>query len=161
MAIKEQRKFKTTDGREFDDEGEAQKHDALIVAREAYRVALHKMNQLIAETTRTADGELFEFGIWQTYYYVTEGFNSMPQLMEVPYLGWNWELSEYDDAVEIITERDTDNRRMTYKVNHLYRDKKKALDAMIVAQRAWLQERTDEIAEHAEKVSRGLDPYRS
>lgn len=162
MAIKPvPAKFKTSDGREFEDEVEAQRHDALINARAEYRTALHKLNRCIAETTRTADGYLFEFGLWTTYHYVTPGYNSMPQLNEVPYLGWNWELNERDDTVEIVTERDTDNRRVTYQVNDLYRDKKKALAAMIEAQKTWLQEREAEINEHAEKVSRGLDPYRS
>lgn len=161
MAIKEQRKFKTSDGREFDDEKEAERHDELILIREEYKSVLRRMNTLIAETTRTADGKLFEFGLWKTYYYVTEGFFQMPQLTEVPYLGWNWHLNERDDAVEIILYEGNDKRTREFKINNLYAGKHNALIALVAAQRAWLREREEQIAEVAKKVEAGIDPTRS
>lgn len=158
MAIKKEFKFKSSDGQTFDDETEAKKHDALILAREEYEGALRKLNQCIAETTRTADGHLFEFGLWRTYYYVTPGYFSMPVLAEVPYLGWNWDLNEHDDSVEIVLHEGNDNRRREFKVNSLYVDKRTALAALIGAQQAWLKERQEQIAETADKIARGMDP---
>ena len=158
MAIKQEIKFKSSDGKQFDNEAEATKHDALILAREEYKTALRKLNSLIAETTRTADGRLFEFGIWGTYYYVTPGFFSMPALAEVPYLGWNWDLNEYNDSVEIVLREGNDNRLNHFKINDLYRDKRKALAALVDAQREWLREREAQITETAEKVTKGIDP---
>jgi hypothetical protein len=160
MTIKQETKFKTTDGREFVNEKEAKKHDELIVAREQYETALRKMNRLIAETTRTADGHLFELGLWASYYYVTPGFFSMPQLAEVSYLGWNWDLNEHNDSVEIITREGNDNRQREYKIKDLYREKSKALTALVEAQKAWLAERQSQIDETAAKVAQGIDPTR-
>lgn len=161
MAIKEQRTFKASDGKEFDSKTEAQKHDDLAVAREEYKNALRKLNTLIAETTRTADGHLFDLGMWSTYYYITPGYFDMPQLKEVPYLSWNWDLNEYDDAVEIITREGNDQRRFEYKINALYREKRKALAALVETQKAWLAERREQIRATADKVARGEDPTRS
>lgn len=161
MAIKQEIKFKSSDGKAFDNEAEASKHDALILARDEYKTALHKLNNIVAETTRTADGQLFEFGLWETYYYVTPGFFSMPALAEVPYLGWNWDLNEYDDAVEIVVRQGNDNKQREFKINDLYRDKRKALRALVDAQMEWLREREAQVAETAEKVAKGIDPTRS
>lgn len=160
MAVKQEVKFKSSDGRAFNNEAEAKKHDALILARQEYKAALRKLNQCVAETTRTADGHLFEFGLWKTYYYVTPGFFSMPALAEVPYLGWNWELNEYNDSVEIILREGNDNRVREFKINDLYLEKRKALTALVDAQKAWLKERGERITETANKVAQGLDPTR-
>lgn len=160
MTIKKQTKFKTTDGREFDDEKEAQKHDELILAREQYDASLRRLNRLIAETTRTADGYLFEFGLWTSYHYVTPGYFQMPVLGEVHYIGWNWDLNEHDDSVEIVTRGGNDNRRSEYKISNLYREKSKALAALVKAQQEWLAERQSEVEETAAKVAQGIDPTR-
>lgn len=160
MTIKQETKFKTTDGREFDDQKEAQKHDELILARELYEGALRKLNQLTAETTRTADGHLFELGLWANYYYVTPGYFEMPALSEVSYIGWNWDLNERDDSVEIVTREGNDNRQREYKISSLYREKAKALAALVEAQKAWLAERQAQVEETAAKVARGIDPTR-
>ena len=160
MTVKQEVQYKTSDGREFSSESEAQKHDALIVARREYEAALSKLNRLVAETKRTADGELFQFGMWRTYYYITPGFFDMPALAEVPYLGSNWDLNEYDDAVEIVTREGTEQRRCEYRINKLYANKTKALRALVEAQAAWLKEREEQISQTKAKVLAGLDPTR-
>ena len=148
MAVRQEVKFKSSDGQEFNNETEAQRHDALITAREEYKTALAKLNRCIAETARTADGHLFTFGVWQTYHYVTPGYFSMPALAEVPYLGWNWDLNEYDDAVEIVIREGTDNRVRAFKIGDLYMSKRAAQVALIKAQKEWLKEREEQIAEN-------------
>ena len=160
MSVKQETKFKTSDGREFSNQKEAEKHDALILARGKYSEALRQMNTLIAETARTADGHLFEFGLWTTYYYVTPGYFSKPVLTEVPYLGWNWDLNERDDQVEIVTREGNDNRQREYKISDLYRNKKAALLALVESQKEWLKEREQEVSETADKVAKGIDPTR-
>jgi hypothetical protein len=59
MTVKQETKFKSSDGREFDNETEALRHDELAVAREEYEHALAKMNGLIVKTTRCVIGFRF------------------------------------------------------------------------------------------------------
>lgn len=160
MAVIEQREFTASDGKKFKDKGEAEKHDALATARAEYNTALRNLNQRIAETTRTADGYLFQFGVWKTYYYVTPGFFDMPRLAEVPYLGWNWDLNEYDDAIEIVTRESNEQRHHAYKIGELYTDKKKGIAALIEKQKAWLAEREAQVVETEARFKRGEDPTR-
>lgn len=161
MTIKQETKFKTTDGREFDDETEAQRHDALIIVRQEYEHALFKMNKLTAETTRTADGYLFEFGIFKDYWFVTPGYVGMPTITKTPYFGWNWNLSTHTDQVIIITSAEIDGSRYReFAINNLYREKKNAIAAMIEAQKTWLSEQQKEVEENLAAVERGQDPTR-
>lgn len=158
MAVKQEVKFKSSDGREFDDEKEAQRHDELIVAREAYEHALSKMNGLIVKTTRTADGHLCELGIFIDYWYVSPGWHGVPDLRKVPYLGWNWHLNYHNDEIVIVHRESGRERTDEYAIKDLYRSKKRALAALAEAQQAWLKEREAEIEETARKIAQGIDP---
>lgn len=163
MPVTEQTEFKTSDGRKFSDKREAEKHDALILARQEYKDALRKMNRLIAETTRTADEHLFELVGFHTFYFVAHGWNSKPVLTEVPYIGYNWNLQERHDAVVIVVDRDGSSQtrqRYEYPIGDLYYEKSKALRALVQAQADWLTERRQEIEETAQQVLAGLDPTR-
>lgn len=160
MAVKQETKFKSSDGREFESEVEAQRHDELIIAREEYNRALARMNQLIVKTTHTADGYLCELGIFRDYWYVTPGWHGVPDIRKVPYLGWNWHLNYHNDEVVIVHRESGRDRTDEYAINTLYREKKNALAALVEAQKAWLQERQQEIEETAAKIAKGQDPAR-
>lgn len=160
MAVNQEVKFKASDGREFDNEVEAQRHDDLIVARREYEEALSKMNGLIVKTTRTADGYLCELGIFIDYWYVSHGWHGLPDLRKVPYLGWNWHLSYHNDEIVIVHRESGRERTDEYTIKDLYRNKKNALAALVEAQSRWLKERGEEVAETAKKVAQGIDPTR-
>jgi hypothetical protein len=155
MTVKQETKFKSSDGREFDNETEALRHDELAVAREEYEHALAKMNGLIVKTTRTADGYLCELGIWIDYWYISPGWHGLPNIHKVPYLGWNWDLSRHHDEVVIVHRETGRERTDEYAISSLYRNKKNALVALVEAQKEWLQERQDEIANIAATLSCG------
>lgn len=160
MPVKQEVKFTSSDGREFDNEVEAQRHDELIVAREEYNNALAKMNSLIVKTTRTADGYLCELGIFKDYWYISPGWHGLPDIRKVPYLGWNWHLSHHNDQVVIVHRESGRDRTDEYAIADLYADKKNALAALVEAQKQWLTERQEEVAETAKKVLAGQDPTR-
>lgn len=160
MSVREEITFKSSDGREFDNAVEAQRHDELIVARQEYEQALARMNSLIVKTTRTADGYLCELGIFIDYWYVSPGWSGMPNLHKVPYLGWNWHLSYHGDEVVIVHRESGRERSDEYAIKDLYRSKKEALAALVKAQEKWLTERQEEVAEITAKVAQGLDPTR-
>jgi hypothetical protein len=152
MAVLEKpRTFKTTDGREFTDEAEAKLHDELIVAREAFDAARRRLNNAVLKTQRTADGQLFDFGLFRDYHYVRPGYGGMPSMQTVSFLGWNFEISEHTDAVEII-DTTISERRPRYAIASLYLDKRAANIALHLEQVAWLKERAAEIEKEKEKL---------
>jgi hypothetical protein len=79
----------------------------------------------------------------------------------VPYLGWNWDLSRHHDEVVIVHRETGRERTDEYAISSLYRNKKNALVALVEAQKEWLQERQDEIANIAATVANGGDPVRN
>lgn len=158
MSVTEETKFKSSDGREFDNAVEAQRHDDLIVARREFEHALQKMNDLIVKTTRTADGHLCELGIFRDYWYVSPGYQGVPDIRKVPYLGWNWHLNYHNDEVVIVHRESGRERTDEYVIKDLYRSKKRALAALVDAQMEWLKERESEICETAAKIAKGQDP---
>ena len=150
MAVtKAPEQFKTSDGQKFDTIEEAERHEVLITAREQYNQGRRAFNRALAMTQKTADGELFDFGIFRDYYYITPGWSGCPALQAVNFLGWNYEVEDNDD-VKISKERDSDRQRISYPIKDLYRHKRKAEIALVAAQEAWLAEQAAEIAANKE-----------
>src|SRR6266478_1327890 len=92
--------YEASDGQEFENEEEARRHDDLITARQHYDDARQKFNCAVALTQKTADNELFDFK-GGTYWFVTDYYNQEPRLKRVYFLGWNFDITEYDDRIEI------------------------------------------------------------
>lgn len=144
MAVSEvPAKFKTSDGREFDDKEEAERHDKFVAAvndyREAQRCFLHHM----ARTQRTADGLLFESTPFQRYWRVTDGIWGMPELSEVSFYGWDFTVSEHD---ELIIRRAEAGKWEEFRISELYSNKRRAEEALLAAQEEWLAARANEVA---------------
>lgn len=135
-------KYEASDGQEFDTEEEAQTHDDLIKARAEYDTARQNFNRVLARSQKTADGEEFDFSLFRTYYYVTGHYDRMPWLKSVSFLGWNFEISEHDDIIEISQNEGEMGRehRYPYPINKLWVDKRKANEALINALHSWLDE---------------------
>lgn len=137
-------KFRTTDGSEFDTEKEAEKHEELYQANEAYDTARRRLGKLLAETQKTADGKAFEFGIYRDYYFVTPGYWSWPALQQIPYLGWSWQWDNSGDKFTIFTDH-PDGKRLRFEIGNLYADKR-------LAEKALLEAREKRIAELHEEM---------
>ncbi len=140
MAVSEQSvKYRASDGETFNSKAEAERHDALIVARDKYEEAEKAFGILLAETTKTADGCVFEFG-WFTYYRIIDGYY-WPQLEEVrlclPRIAVN--------AGEVTIINTINGNYRDYRVSDLYKSKKFAEKAL-----ASLQE--DRIADYQRQV---------
>ena len=134
--------YAASDGQEFDDEEEAKRHDELITARQEYDDARKKFNRVLAQTQKTADGETFDFGLFTSYYYITDYYYTQPSLKHVNFLGWNFEIDEHDDSVEISQAEGETGRehRFSCKISRLYVSKKRAEIALINALESWLDE---------------------
>jgi len=154
-TIKEKTTFKTEDGREFESEKAAKKHEALVVAKRDFEEAKATLGRILAENFATADGYKFEIGL-RDYYWITPGYFTVPRLLKVDFWGtnWNWEeapkesttlvlLSYRDDAGEVMDK--SYGRRIS--IDELYAYKDEAEKALLVRQREWLEERLAEVKE--------------
>jgi hypothetical protein len=148
--------YETSDGREFEDKDEADRHEELITARREYDEARQKFNQALVKTQKTADDEPFDFGLFRTYFVITDSWAQIPSLKRVNFLGWNFEVAEHEDQVEIIqNEGDfTNERRYGYPINRLYVSEKRAKIALGNALESWLEEQRRTVME-AKKELRG------
>jgi|SRR6185369_2448213 len=149
-------KYQASDGVEFDNEEEAKLHDELITARKEYDEARGKFSRAVAATQKTADGELFDFRGGE-FWYVTDYYNQEPRLKRVYFLGWNFEVTEYGDRVEISQdETDGNNRqqRHSYPINKLYTTKRRASEALVGALESWANEVRRTVTETQDELRR-------
>lgn len=154
MAIKQTKPmFKTEDGREFETQKEAERHDRLYNARVKYESARREFSQALFETQKTADGEFFKFCIYDYYFIFPSYGNGWPSIRTVSFIGWNYDIDDNDELV-IRTQRD-DGQWVKYEISELYSHKKNAEAALIVAQK----ERLAEFAEQLERkrIELGLE----
>lgn len=147
MAIKQvPTRYETSDGREYDTQQEAERHEALITAKREYEHAQKVFGQRLAETQKTADGYPFEFTLLRDYYYITPGFHEMPALVRVGFSRWKpVQLNEADELV-------LTSGRLHCRIGDLYRSPRAAEEALLTAQEAWLKERTEEVEALRRKV---------
>jgi hypothetical protein len=157
MAVKEQPKQYESHGKTFDTRKEAKRHDELVTAKQALEDAQDKYQRVLAESAVTADGVPFEFGVFHDYYHIVKPWGSMPHVDRLSYVAWGWSVRDSDlpDQVEIADRRD-DGKSRYVPIKELYADRDKAVAALLVAQREWLEERRREIEEFAEKVAAGV-----
>lgn len=141
-------KFETSDGKEFDTKEEAERHDELILARKAYKDARHTLGVILARSQKTADGVPFDFSLLRDYYYISDGWASLPALRRVSFYIWNFEFDERDVfEIKQWDERGKGEQMMiTYKINELYYSEREAKKALLDAQEAWLAEEAQKVA---------------
>lgn len=138
-------KLRTSDGREFTNPKEAERHQEMLSAREAFADAHRKLGRALARTQTTADGEPFDFGVFRTYYYVREPYGQTPRLGEVSFYAFDFSFTERDDVFTII-QRDKGNETH-YHINELYLHRDNAERALLAALEAWLVRQTEAVNE--------------
>jgi hypothetical protein len=156
MAVKEvPARFKASDGEEFGTKKEAQQHEELIKAREAYEEARRNLGRLLARREKTADGRPFDFSILHDYYYITEGWAGMPELTRVNFDGWNFRWSECDDRFEIQRQVEHRNGRdwASYNIGELYWFEDNAEKALLAKREEWLKEQAEKVEEFRQRVA--------
>jgi hypothetical protein len=75
----------------------------------------------------------------------------MPEIREVSFIGWNFEIEDNDDVVISLFD---DDRKLFrhYPIKSLYSDKRHAEKACVLAQEAKLVELTEGVREYREKI---------
>lgn len=142
-------KFQTEDGRKFDTEEEAKRHEKLATARDAFWAARKTLGRLLAETQRTADGEAFTFD-FHTYYFVTESWSGMPDVREISFCRYDFDFDDTDVFRVIVCDNDAKHRE--YRITDLYANRSTADRALLVAQQKRLEELGKLVAETRARV---------
>lgn len=133
--------YKTTDGREYTDKEQAERHEALTAVKTAYEDARRNYAAALAESHKTADGYQFKLTGMRDYYFVTPGWYGAPEIKKVAFYIWNCDLSDNDEAAIVDT---SEGRRIEYKISALYRQKANAKKALIRTWGGWLAGLEDE-----------------
>lgn len=128
----------TAGGREFDNEADAKRHDAILAAGQKMESAMKTLSRLLGESAKTKDGCAFEWSLLKDYYLVHEGWGQEPRL-ETLSIYVHYATVEEDRVKPglVIAIYEPDNRtfRGTYRmvrVDELYA-KKKVADAALIA----------------------------
>jgi uncharacterized protein YkwD len=156
MGVMVKKSVFVSHGKEFETKAEADKYDALHTARKEYEDAQHKLQQLLAETQKTADGQAFEFGVFHDYHTIVT-FYGFPVLTTVSFMCWNWTVQEDEFGVSIKEDRGRDDR--FFRITSLYADKRNAEKALAAAQSNELIQLTQRTNELRKTV--GLKPLKA
>lgn len=130
--------YRTQDGRQFADLADAEQHEELTAAHEAYKKALDAYAFRLALCSSTADGHPFALDLWHTYYRITNPYYGWPDIEEVRFTLPRFILDENDQAV--IIARTDPERRPEYRVSELYWSLRGAQEAALAARQARIAE---------------------
>lgn len=156
MAVqKKEAVYTAQDGREFESLEAATRHDKLVEARNSLDRAQHAFGRALAETTKTADGQQFEFGLWRRYYRIVPGWNRMPAVESLDAF-YGHPGFEFDDRgeMELVEPRYNSDHPRRVRICDLYADRDVAMKALLEAQEEWLAERRAEVEETRTLVNR-------
>lgn len=136
--------YRTSDGKQFKTAGEAERHERLITAQAKYEEAQREFRRAMAETQRTADGRLFEFGMLRDYYCIEWGAAGPPYLRTVSFYVWDCRVHE-DNGHVYVTERDGKADR-EHRISSLYASEREAKRELLRLTTKWLAEETEKVA---------------
>lgn len=148
MAVtKKPEVFRTSDGREFADGEDAERHETLIAAVNEFEKSRENLLCAMAHTNRTADGELMDPTQWGTYYQVLAWAHD-PHVTEVSFY-YSTEIQLDGDRLYLVTPwlgKDRDSKR--YLISELYAHKTNADRAL----RVLLEERAVALQKRIESL---------
>ena len=140
-------KYKTSDGMEFEDIGQAERHEAVVTATADCERAFNVLEKLRGEEVMTADGQPLKWG-WRAYYHVVDRIGGESWYTAVN-LWPSYCFVRVENGRVYVIERgyDKDNR---YELRNLYAEEKNAVARVIALceeQSQALQEKVGELRE--------------
>lgn len=150
MAVKvTQPKFVASDGKEFDNPEDADRHETLVGATAVFEQSRRNLLHAMAHTKRTADGELMNPTRWGTYYIVRE-WASEPHVAEVSFY-YNTQIDLRGEKLYLVALYSGRNHEsQSYPIDELYAKKKNA-DATL---RKVLEKRAEELQKRINELPR-------
>jgi len=145
---KQKTTYKSADGKEFPTEAEADRHDAILKAKDEYETARRKLGMLLLANEQTADGMQIEIGEKTLYCVIGQHYAPVAQECHFYWNSWDWQL-DHKDRVELrfrLTQG-KDERLVTVKLSDLYAKRDNARQAVLEAKRQIIKDKQDELAE--------------
>ena len=143
MVEKLPQKFRTDDGKMFETEADAKKHEEFDSAKSDYEQARAIYATLLWESQKTADGHQFNLTAHYDYFTIIKTAYSPPRLRHVNFAFYNCEFNEADEMV-ILVDEDEQETRHRYRISELYHDAKTAHAALREALLKYIHELQDE-----------------
>lgn len=148
-ATRVSQSFRTSDGEEFDSCDDAERHEAVLAAKESFETAAREYGEIMANEAQTADNERIELFCMHDYFYINPNYFGIPDVRRVSFYRWN---CHYDLRDGLTISQETDGKYHHYPAKELYRHEKNAQRALIAAQRKRIQEFTDQVDREEKKL---------
>lgn len=154
MAVKvTQPKFVASDGKEFDNPEDADRHETLVGATAVLEQSRKNLLHAMAHTKRTADGALMDPTRWGTYYFVRQSWSD-PSVLEVAFY-YNTQIDLRGEKLYLVTPYSgRNNESQSYPIEELYATRKNA-DAAL---RKVLEKRAEELQKRIDELPRTTSP---
>lgn len=143
--------YTASDGKEFSSKAAAEQHEAIAAAKSDYETARNKLFLALSSKLKTKDGVDVDFGKRGTYYAVLFEYNN-PTLVEVclRWGKWDWEVDELDRLRIILLWRWPQDREGTFQRMHidigdLYAGRAAAIEAVLQAKQACIQQQQEDL----------------
>lgn len=137
-----EKRYRTADGREFDDPRLAKRHEAMVEARQRLEEAQRHFRKVFAETLVTADREPFDFGKWK-YHLIRNRLLGIPDVYSVTFDRWRFEYRAENGKTVLLAWNEKERKYIPYPINELYAIERNAQVACL----ALALERSKDIAE--------------
>lgn len=136
--------YKTSDGEVFDKKQDAEEHEAIVKAKQAFDDAREKLKRAVAVKYRTADGEKFEFAMFGDYFYIGNEYWGEPHIERVSFYIWRTTVAiEGEPSLYIV---DDEGKQKEYELSKLYMHEKNAKKVLLEIKRDRLKQIQEEIA---------------
>jgi len=152
---KQKTTYESSDGREFKTQAEAERHDAVRLAKKDYEAARWKLGTVLLADELTADGERIEVGV-RTLYCIIGRYHA-PVIQECTFYwnSWDWQLGRNDRLeLRFRVTRGSDEQWVTVPLSDMYANRDNARQAVIDAKRQVIKDKQDELAELERDPSR-------
>ena len=141
------KKYRTSDGAEFDGKAEAVVHEELIECMEEYEAAKKRFARAVLKTQKTADGEPFDLTKTREYYRVRE-WPYFPELERIIIYPHSVVIDERDCGCVIDGKWEGSKWKTTeYRISSLYYSEENALKALLAAQERELEVHAETVEE--------------
>ena len=133
MAVTEQAvTYRTSDGMEFKDRGEADMHEAILAANRVYAEARQALVDILAKKVRTADGQVLDLRYLYRYYTIDHGVH-WPRLVSLGSGLPRFDIDERGWPVLVITHWGPPYSVEHHYIDRLFVSERAAKEALLVA----------------------------
>ncbi len=152
---KQKTTYESADGKEYVNKAAAERHDAILTAKDEYETARRKLVIALLANEKTADGEPVDICDMTLYCVVNKFYSPNVQECKFYWNAWDWGIGE-DDRVQLSFRLGhvNEERWVTVKLGDLYANCDNARRAVLDAKRAIINDKLAELADLERDPSR-------